>query len=243
MLVYGTITSLQPTLALHLEKFGYTAVFIGFSFAIPTLVYAATSPLIYVLTSKFKKTTVILLGYFLTALGMLLVGTSKIIGIYNSPAFIILGLAIMGFGCGMIIIPILPDMIEAVEEKITINESVLHNQMSGLFIACQGLGETLGPVFGSTSENIYGFRVTQNILGITLLIFMVIYFVWCGRFSLIGFNPNQIATVGTISEIDQTQKSTRREEDGLKKGMHVSSFLTAADAGGTTSNYLHSMVK
>jgi MFS family permease len=125
-------------------------------------VYASTSPLIYVLTSKFRKPAVILFGYGLTSLGMFLVGTSKLIGIYNSPAFIILGLAIMGFGCGMIIIPVLPDMIEAVEEKegLNIDTSVLHNQISGLFVAFQGLGETIGPVFGSTSENVYGFRIT-----------------------------------------------------------------------------------
>jgi len=103
-------------LALHLEQFGYTPVFIGFSFAIPTLVYAATSPLIYILTARLRKPAVILLGYGLTGTGMFLVGTSKMLGIYNSPAFIILGLAIMGFGCGMIIIPVLPDMIEAIEE-------------------------------------------------------------------------------------------------------------------------------
>lgn len=51
------------------------------------------------------------------AMGMFLVGTSKILGFYNSPAFIIIGLAVMGFGAGMIIIPILPDMLESIEEN------------------------------------------------------------------------------------------------------------------------------
>lgn len=142
-MIYGTVTSLQPTLALHLETFGYTAVFIGFSFAIPTLIYAATSPLIYILTSRFRKGAVILFGYMLTSSGMFLVGTSKLIGMYNSPAFIILGLAIMGFGAGMIIIPVLPDMIESLEEDekkkgapVSANYDQLHNTISGLFIAC-----------------------------------------------------------------------------------------------------------
>lgn len=102
---------------MHLESYGYTPVFIGFTFAVPTLIYASTTPLIYILTEKFKKTTVILLGYILMALGMFLVGTSKILGFYNSPAFVIIGLAIMGFGAGMIIIPILPDMLESIEER------------------------------------------------------------------------------------------------------------------------------
>lgn len=78
----------------------------------------------------------ILLGYALTSAGMFLVGTSKLFGLYNSPAFIILGLAIMGFGCGMIIIPVLPDMIDSIEESHPhINTSLLHNKISGLFIA------------------------------------------------------------------------------------------------------------
>lgn len=68
------------------------------------------------------------MGYGLTSTGMFLVGTSKLLGFYNSPAFIILGLAIMGFGCCMIIIPILPDMIDSVDEKHPKSDSnVLHN--------------------------------------------------------------------------------------------------------------------
>jgi hypothetical protein len=71
------------------------------------------------MTSKMRKPGVIFIGYSILTIGMFLVGPSKILGLYNSPAFIILGLAIVGFGCGMIIIPILPDMIEAAEERLT----------------------------------------------------------------------------------------------------------------------------
>lgn len=42
-----------------------------------------------------------------------------VLGIYNSPAFVILGLAVMGFGCGLIIIPVMPDIIESVVERDT----------------------------------------------------------------------------------------------------------------------------
>jgi len=143
------------------------------------------------LTGKLKKSGVIFLGYGFTSCGMFLVGTSKLIGFYNSPAFIILGLAIMGLGCGMIIIPVLPDMIDSVEEKHkNLDSAELNNNISGMFIACQGIGETLGPVFGSTSENIYGFRVTQDIIAIALLGFMILYFFICGRFEL--FTPSAI---------------------------------------------------
>jgi len=121
---------------------------------------------------------------------MFLVGPSKLLGIYNSPSFIILGLAITGFGCGMVIIPVLPDMIEAAEEKYPfLHEDELHNNISGLFIAAQGLGETLGPILGSTFEEFYGFRSAADIIAVSILAFFITYFLFCGRFSMFGAAP------------------------------------------------------
>jgi hypothetical protein len=67
------------------------------------------------LTSKFKKTAVIIMGYFLISIALFFVGPSKLLGLYNAPAYIILGLAILGFGGGMVIIPIMPELIDAIE--------------------------------------------------------------------------------------------------------------------------------
>ena len=92
-----------------------------------------------------------------------------------------IGLCIMGMGCGMIIIPVLPDMIESAEEKYPgMDMDQLHNSISGLFIAAQGLGETLGPVLGSVFEEYYGFRTSQDILGCIIFGFMIFYFILCG---------------------------------------------------------------
>lgn len=81
----------------------------------PTLVYASTSPLVYILVAKIRKRGVILIGYMIMSISLFLVGPSKILGLYNSPALTILGLCMTGIGCGMIIIPVLPEMIEAIE--------------------------------------------------------------------------------------------------------------------------------
>ena len=69
----------------------------------------------------------------------------------------------MGFGCGMIIIPIMPDMIESVEEKrLDIDIDELSNNISGLFIAFQGIGETAGPIMGSVLESNFDFRTALD---------------------------------------------------------------------------------
>ena len=49
-------------------------------------------------------------------ISLFLIGPSEVLNIYDSPIIIVIGLCLMGFGCGMIIIPILPEMIESVEE-------------------------------------------------------------------------------------------------------------------------------
>lgn len=213
VVVYGAVTFLQPILALHLEKFGYTPSFIGLSFAIPTLIYAATSPLVFVMTSKMRKPGVILIGYSLLTLGMFLTGPSKLLGIYNSPSFIILGLAITGFGCGMVIIPVLPDMIEAAEDRYPfLNEDELHNNISGVFIAAQGLGETLGPIMGSVFEDVYGFRTAADIIAVGISAFLILYFLTCGGFTAFKGAKFIMSPKVTVESESNTSPTGKRME-------------------------------
>ena len=132
-----------------------------------------------------RKRGVILIGYFILGVACCLVGPSKLLGIYNSPAFILFGLAIIGLGAGMIVIPVLPEMIECIEEKHPdFDDEQLHNMISGLFIAFQGIGETSGPILGSVLEDWYGFRSALDFVAILVFIFMIFYFLTCGRFSM-----------------------------------------------------------
>lgn len=179
-------------------------MFIGFSFAIPTLIYASTSPLIYLLTSKIRKPGVICLGYIVLSIGLLLTGPSEVLGIYNSPAFVILGLAVMGFGCGLIIIPVMPDIIESVLERdLDIDENQLNNNVSGLFIAFQGIGETSGPIMGSVLEFEFGFRSAMDCMGFTAVFFCILYFLLCGRFSIFSLN-----------KVEDTDKQSQESNKG-----------------------------
>jgi len=181
-MVYMTVTFLQPTLAVKLKDAGYGEVVIGASFAIPTLIYAFSSPLIYNLTARIRKGGVIFFGYLIISTAMFLVGPSEILGFKDLTQLTFIGLCTMGLGCCMIIIPVLPDMIEATEEAYPGTDmDQLHNGISGLFIAAQGFGETLGPVLGSVFKVHFGFRKSQDIIAVTLLSFMILYYLVCGR--------------------------------------------------------------
>jgi len=62
----------------------------------------------------------------------------------------LVGLSVLGVACASIIIPVMPEMIEAVEDNYSVTNSLaLHSTISGIFISFQGVGETLGPIMGS----------------------------------------------------------------------------------------------
>jgi len=159
ILVYASITYLQPILALHLQLFGYSGSFIGLCFAIPTLIYASTAPLVFLLTGKLPKRTVIFLGYLTMSTALFLIGPSKWLGLQQTSGLILTGLCVLGLGGGMTIIPVLPEMIEAIsaDGEVDVDEFELNETISGIFIAAQGLGETLGPIMGSQLVERYGF--------------------------------------------------------------------------------------
>ena len=160
ILVTSSIQFMAPAYSVHMVKYGFSPTFIGLSFAVPGVIYAGLSPLMYLFTEKLPKRAVILFGIFLMSVGMFFVGTSKSLGLENSPIMIMLGLAIIGAAAGMISIPVLPEMLEAIEERNDRNYNLeeLNNYISSIFVTSTGVGEFIGPVLGSTLNAKYGFR-------------------------------------------------------------------------------------
>lgn len=79
--------------------------------------YAFTTPFMYLLTQRMRKRGVILIGYILISVAMLMIGGSEsLFEFQKQPVFIFLGLVILGLSMGMVSIPVLPEMLETVEE-------------------------------------------------------------------------------------------------------------------------------
>jgi len=91
------------------------------------------------------------MGLVLMALGMLMIGGSDVFDFQKQPVFIFLGLCLAGLAAGIMSIPVVPEMIEAIREDEKINEKydseMIENSISGLYISVTCLGESIGPVF------------------------------------------------------------------------------------------------
>ena len=69
---------------------------IGAFFSVSGVIYALLAPTTYLLTERLPKRIVIILGCLIMSVGMLFVGTSKTLGMENSPVAIMLGLMCLG---------------------------------------------------------------------------------------------------------------------------------------------------
>jgi MFS family permease len=99
-------------------------------------------------------------------------------------------------------------------------KEVLQNKISGIFIASQGLGEALGPVLGSVFEELVGFRSSQDIVALVLLGFMILYFIFCGRKTILDkiplvkdhLNP-LLEAAKKVEEREQQDKQDDKDEN------------------------------
>ena len=108
------------------------------------------------------KRLVIIIGITLMAVGNFFIGTSEIFGAANDSDMILFGLCIIGIAAATITIPVLPEMLESVEQNEDCNfeEEELQDVISGLFVTSTGLGETIGPILSSVLVEMYDFRTS-----------------------------------------------------------------------------------
>lgn len=84
-----------------------------------------------------------------------------------------------GISSAHTIIPVMPEMIESGVEDLNYPEKVLNDYCAGLFNMNFALGETLGPLIGNYMYTSQGMKTTCNQIGISIIVFAVIYFLMC----------------------------------------------------------------
>ena len=196
IVVVASIQFMAPSVAPYLHHIGFSPGYIAVYFAIPAILYAASSLGVYILTDRLQKRLVICMGLLLQSTGMYLLGTPDDLG-KNSQLVMMLGAIFIGLSAGMIAIPAIPEMLEAIDaiEELNLNPEELDNYISGVFVICNGIGEAIGPVLSSTLNEAYGFRAAQTIYAGMLLLYGLSYFIGVGHFDMFS-EPTQTTPGG-----------------------------------------------
>ena len=91
-----------------------------------------------------------------------MIGGNEDIRYYNQETlFILWGLIIIGLSAGMVSIPVLPEMLDAINEDKELvakyDAEYIQNIVSGIFIGFQSIGEAAGPIASQTLITYFGF--------------------------------------------------------------------------------------
>lgn len=123
----------------------------GFVYIIGTLVVPQ-------IPSRISKQFTLMTASLLMGLFLFLVGPSKLLGFNESLTMILIGLFITANFLAPMVIPVLPEMLDAIKEKNgACDDQLAGNYASALFNASLGLGQVLGPLFGATTYAALGF--------------------------------------------------------------------------------------
>lgn len=89
----------------------------------------------------------------------------------------LVGMLFLGVSCALIFVPLLSEIIDAVQEKENMGENEdLNDMASGLFNASYAIGCLIAPILGGALNDRYGFRKTCDMMALGAVVFMVLYF-------------------------------------------------------------------
>lgn len=196
ILVYGSIGFLSPTLSLHLLSYpDFDEFWVGIFFGVPTILYILNTPLVSFYCKMFSRRAVVFVGASILCLSVYMIGTSPTIGLPDSTKVVFMGLCLLGFSSTMVVIPMFPEMLHSIEEKLPhLKGDELNNISAGFFNSCLGVGEAVGPISASLMTHVLGFRIAEDILATFILIFCVCFFIFSGKLKMFKLNINQSQT-------------------------------------------------
>ena len=90
----------------------------------------------------------------------------------------IAGIAILGIGEAFTIVPIIPEMMDAVEQQ-----EKAHDKVSAIFNIAGGFGQIVAPLLSGWLTDKTGFNLSLDVWAIIVLSFLITYFVNCEGFS------------------------------------------------------------
>lgn len=114
-----------------------------------------------------------MMGFSILFVGGMLIGPSKILHFPETSApLMLLGLSILGMGVACSIIPLIPEMLDAVDG----NERA-HDKVSAIFNISGGFGQIISPPVAGYLNDHVGFNYSLDFCGLLVLSFLIIYFI------------------------------------------------------------------
>ena len=199
----------EPTMAIRLNEFNLSSLWIGAFFSISSLMYTVSSLLVSCFSNKINNKLLIVLGLLFNGLGQLLVGPSPFLP--DSLVLMWVGQVIHGFTVTFFLITCLPAMINDAVEGYPKQKNEVTDMSSGIFNSMLGIGQMLGPIYGSNITNVFNFRIWADSVGVVNVIYGIVFLIvwksWSSRVS----RPLNIEKVIKSESIPEIKKRVVKE--------------------------------
>ena len=154
-------SQLEPILALRMNDFNLSSVQTGAVLAVLPFIYIFGTLLVPCLPSWIDKRVTLMLSNVLMGVFTFFIGPSQLLGMPETLSLCLFGLLTAAVFLAPMVIPVLPEMIDASKEAFP-NQNIksTNNYASALFNTGLGLGTCIGPLYGAMMAEWKNFRLT-----------------------------------------------------------------------------------
>ncbi len=123
------------------------------------------------------------LGLLITVVGLLLFGPSATFYLPNSLSLSCIGYGILGFGNGLSLMPILPELINYFIARRILSSNKAADVTSALGDLTGGQADLFAPLIGSLLDSALGFRYASDLALLLAILALICFGIWGGGFS------------------------------------------------------------
>ena len=103
---------------------------------------------------------------FIVTIGYIIIGSGNFLLALDVGALAVCGMCVFGLGFSMILVPVIPEILHALEQSEfykthNIDTKALYNNIAGYAILEQGLGESFGPMSSSLLELKLDYNISE----------------------------------------------------------------------------------
>ena len=153
------------------------------------------------MAKKFPVRYITQISFFIGALAIFMLGPSDLLRLpENSIPLSIIGFLILGITTATVFVPLLAEIIDAIEEKEGVKDcSQINDKASASFNIAGSLGTIIGPILGGALSDKFGFAGTCDILACSAVAIGAVYF-------FVALAPAWISEKPTLIELDSEKQ-------------------------------------
>lgn len=175
-----TISFLDPTLSIHLQKFNLSPALIGVEFLLIGGMYGIFSPIWGHYADKWRTTRIMMiLGLYSATLSCLFMGPSPLLKLPSSIWIVNIGIATVGFNLSLALLAAFADLYHTAEWFHLESDLALQGVISGVFNFAYWIGSFIGPSSAGVLLDSVGFEWTSSIFALFNLSVMLVVSFFC----------------------------------------------------------------